>query len=71
MSLIDLYNKKNSAFAPPDNQDVYETEVFKNESKGVNDLVMKYEQADLFRPPQVTDTYIAKVFAEGVVTNSI
>lgn len=64
MSLTTLYNEKKTALAPPVNQETYTEFVFNMEKNGTNDLVERNMIDPTFRPPSVTDTYLARVFAE-------
>lgn len=64
MSLTTLYNEKKTALAPPVNQETYTEYVFEMEKNGTNDLVERNMIDPTFRPPSVTDTYLARVFAE-------
>lgn len=67
MSLISLYEKKKTAFGPPVVKTTYEQFVFNMERSGLNNLVTLNEEDPLFTPPKVTDTYIGKLFREGVL----
>lgn len=67
MSLIALYQEKKTALGPPVVQDTYEEFVFNMERAGVNNLVALNEADPLFTPPKVTDTYLGKLFEEGVL----
>jgi hypothetical protein len=64
MSLTTLYSEKKTALAPPKNQETYTEFVFDMEKNGTNDLVERNMIDPTFRPPSVTDTYLARVFAE-------
>lgn len=68
MSLATLYEEKKSAFAPPATPTVYEQSVFNLERQGENNLVEKYEGETLFRTPLVADSYVARLFAEGQIS---
>ena len=67
MSLLSLYEDKKTALGPPVVKETYEEFVFDMERAGVNDLVALNEADPLFTPPKVTDTYLAKLFEEGVL----
>ena len=67
MSLITLYETKKSAFGPPVVKSTYEQFVFNMERTGTNNLVALNDADPLFTPPKVTDTYIGKLFEEGVL----
>lgn len=71
MSLITLYEEKKSAFGPPVVQETYEEFVFEMEKNGTNDLVERNNVDFTFRPPAVTDSYIAQTFREGVVSSRL
>lgn len=68
MSLATLYEEKRSAFAPPTTQTVYEQTVFNLERQGEDNLVQKYEEETIFRPPLVPSSYVARLFAEGQIS---
>ena len=70
MSLTTLYNEKKTAFAPPKDQTTYEEFVFEMEKNHTNDLVEKNMVDPTFRPPTVSNSYQAQVFAEGTNQNA-
>lgn len=67
MSLISLYQKKKTALGPPAVKTTYEQFVFNMERTGTNNLVALNEADPLFTPPKVSDTYVARLFKEGVL----
>ena len=69
MSLTTLYNQKKTAFAPSKTQTTYEEFVFEMEKNGTNDLVERDMVDPTFRPPLVSNSYQATVFAEGTNQN--
>lgn len=69
MSISTLYMEKRSALAPPENQVTYEAAVFEMEKNGTNDLVSRDVIDPTFRPPTATDTYLEKVFQDGLNNN--
>lgn len=69
MSLFELYSEKKTAFAPPVNQETYEQFVFEMEKNGTNDLVERDMVDPTFRPPLATDSYLQKVFQDGLNKN--
>ena len=71
MSLITLLAEKRTALAPPPNQETYEEFVFQMEKNGTNDLVERDMVDPTFRPPLTEDTYIAKLFREGAISNKL
>jgi len=71
MSLLTLYNDKQTTLAPPANQQTYEQYVFKMEQSGTNDLVQMDIVDPTFRPPLVQNSYIAQQFAQGVSANQL
>jgi hypothetical protein len=70
MSLTALYSEKKTAFAPPKNQETYEEFVFNMEKNGTNDLVERDMIDPTFRPPLVSNSYQAQIFAEGTNQNA-
>jgi len=70
MSLTALYKEKKTAFAPPVNQETYEEFVFNMEKNGTNDLVERDMIDPTFRPPLVSNSYQAQIFAEGANQNA-
>lgn len=68
MGIATLYEEKKSAFAPPPNQVPYEQYIFNMERNGTNDLVERNVIDPTFRPPIVANSYLARLFEEGQIS---
>jgi hypothetical protein len=66
MSLIDIFNKNQSSFTPI-NLMTYEQFVFNMEKNGVNDLVARDKVDPTFRPPLVSNSYLASLFKQKAI----
>ena len=65
MSISSLYVEKRMVFSPPVNQETYNEFVFQMEKNGTNDLVERDLIDPTFRPPLVTDSYLATNFVKS------